>query len=390
MLLTQTPNVTEVDCDSFFIPPEAWNETTESLAEVFPEAEKLKKSYKDCKAITSRWIDIPMSEFEQQNPIAFAIMIHDNLDRFERLLRAIYRTSNVYCVHVDSKSSVEFKRSVKQITSCFNNVFTTRQSIPVYWGERSVLDQEMICIRELWKHKVKWRWFINLTGEEFPLKTNLELVHILSILREFNDVWVDPCTEHGSDPAAAKCRPSTHARFRERWANAPLPPLYAQPFKGQIHVALSRAMIDYVLHNEEAKAIYDWCVTAKVSDEFFFSTLNANAHLRAPGSNAVLMEHPLKKRPSLARLKLWKFTGAEWPYCTFYLRGICLLSPKELTLLTTSWQLFANKFKPYHRPVGYACLEEWYFRKVVEELKTGRVQLDLRLYHKLYYQYLGI
>ena len=40
--------------------------------------------------------------------------------------------------------------------------------------------------------------------------------------------------------------------------------------------------------------------------------------------------------------------------------------------------------------MGYACLEEWYFTKVVQELSEGKVQLDLRLYHKIYYQHLGI
>ncbi|GFN75407.1 beta-1,3-galactosyl-o-glycosyl-glycoprotein beta-1,6-n-acetylglucosaminyltransferase [Plakobranchus ocellatus] len=93
---------------------------------------------------------------------------------------------------------------------------------------------------------------------------------------------------------------------------------------------------------------------------------------------------------SLARLKLWRRGKESWPYCTRYLRSVCLLSPRELPLLTASRQLFANKFKPEHRPVGYACMEEWYFTKVVRELETGRVQIDLRPYHKLYYQYLGL
>ena len=34
----------------------------------------------------------------------------------------------------------------------------------------------------------KWKYYINLTGLEFPLKTNWELVQILSTYKGANDV----------------------------------------------------------------------------------------------------------------------------------------------------------------------------------------------------------
>ena len=48
--------------------------------------------------------------------------------------------------------------------------------------------QEVECMRRLMMHKAKWRYFINLTGQEFPLKTNRELVQILTALRGANDI----------------------------------------------------------------------------------------------------------------------------------------------------------------------------------------------------------
>ena len=112
-------------------------------------------------------------------------------------------------------------------------------------------------------------------------------------------------------------------------------------------------------------------------------------HYFLPQTLTVPLEYPLKKKPSLARLKLWK-RYETWPYCTYYLREICLLSPRELPMLMTSRQLFANKFKPDHRPLGYDCLEEWYFNKIIKELQTGRVQLDLRPYYIINYKHLGL
>ena len=54
------------------------------------------------------------------------------------------------------------------------------------WGSHSVLMAELSCIHELVKSGEKWKYYINLTGEEFPLVTNLELVHLLRSLHGKN------------------------------------------------------------------------------------------------------------------------------------------------------------------------------------------------------------
>ena len=37
--------------------------------------------------------------------IAFCIMMYKDVEQFERLLRAVYRPQNIYCVHVEASSS---------------------------------------------------------------------------------------------------------------------------------------------------------------------------------------------------------------------------------------------------------------------------------------------
>ena len=44
-------------------------------------------------------------------------------------------------------------------------------------------------LQDLWKHK-KWKYFINLTGQEFPLRTNWELVQILKAHNNGNMISV--------------------------------------------------------------------------------------------------------------------------------------------------------------------------------------------------------
>ena len=106
----------------------------------------------------------------------------------ERLLRVIYRPQNSYCIHVDSKSGDTFKKALAAIARCFDNVFLASRSVDVQWGKFSVLEPDLICMEDLWKASATWKYFINLTGQEFPLKTNAELVKILKVFNGANNV----------------------------------------------------------------------------------------------------------------------------------------------------------------------------------------------------------
>ena len=122
---------------------------------------------------------------EDNFPIAFSVLVHDNIEQLDRFLQAIYRPSNYYCIHVDAKSSGVFHKAVESIARCFPNVHKTLQSHVVKWAEIGILHAEIECMKLLWKYK-KWKYLINLTGHEFPLKTNLQLVRILKELKGFN------------------------------------------------------------------------------------------------------------------------------------------------------------------------------------------------------------
>lgn len=128
-----------------------------------------------------------LTKEEEDFPLAFSLIVYKDAEMVERLFRAIYRPQNYYCFHVDAKSPPTFYRSVSAIVQCFPNAFMTSRRINVQWGYFSVLKPELLCMEELWRF-TKWRYFINLTGQEFPLKTNLELVNIFTAYKGANDV----------------------------------------------------------------------------------------------------------------------------------------------------------------------------------------------------------
>ncbi len=49
-----------------------------------------------------------------------------------------------------------------------------------------MVSAELQCMEDLLRLSEEWKYYINLTGEELPLVTNLELVNVLSKLRGTN------------------------------------------------------------------------------------------------------------------------------------------------------------------------------------------------------------
>jgi len=134
------------------------------------------------------YVTSPVNREEAEFRIAFSILMFKDVEQFERLLRAIYRPQNFYCIHVDNKSSSEIHTAVNMIAHCFENVFVLQRSFDVRWGTFSVLEPELACMKRLLRRSKKWKYFINLTGQEFPLKTNWQIVRILKAFNGSNNM----------------------------------------------------------------------------------------------------------------------------------------------------------------------------------------------------------
>ena len=131
------------------------------------------------------YVEHPLTPEEREFPLAFGIVVYKDVEQAERLLRSIYRPHNYYCFHVDKKSENKTKLAFKRIAACFDNVFLVPNPVDVRWATITVLQAELLCMHYLWGAK-KWKYYINLTGQEFPLKTNLEIVKILQAMNGAN------------------------------------------------------------------------------------------------------------------------------------------------------------------------------------------------------------
>lgn len=182
--------VTSVDCSAVFNNDEREIQRAKSMPFERNNFDKYVNMTDNCESfIKSRgYIMHHLTEEENNFSIAYSILMYRDAEQTERLLRSIYRPQNLYCIHVDAKASITVYKALSRVAGCFDNVFMAPKRIDVIWGEMSVLLPEILCMQKLWNRSKTWKYFINLTGQEFPLKTNYELVKILKAYNGANDV----------------------------------------------------------------------------------------------------------------------------------------------------------------------------------------------------------
>uniref|UniRef100_K1RB74 Beta-1,3-galactosyl-O-glycosyl-glycoprotein beta-1,6-N-acetylglucosaminyltransferase 4 n=1 Tax=Magallana gigas TaxID=29159 RepID=K1RB74_MAGGI len=270
-----------------------------------------------------------LTDEERNFPIAYSILVYKSPEQFEILLRSIYRPQNMYCVHVDRKTVEYVFNEFFCIVRCFPNVKMVSKRIEVNWGKISVLLPDITCMKDLLSIP-KWKYFINLTGQEFPLRTNYELVKILQIFNGSND-------GEGTIKRANK----------ERWNITEKPPHTIQPVKGSVHVTLNRKVVEYVINHDVAADFLTWVNKTSIPDETFFASLIHNPQLGIPGSFKV-----------------------------------CVFGVGDLSLLARRPEFFTNKFHTEYQEAALLCMDQLIYNRTRDEYYQ-RLGFDLQYYEKL-------
>ncbi|CAI2737088.1 unnamed protein product [Dicrocoelium dendriticum] len=312
---------------------------------------------------------------EKQFPLAFSISMYTDLDRTVRLMQAIYRSHNCYCIHVDRKSSEWTHTTITQLMQRRYGdtvyVVPRARSIKVEWGWMSTLDVDLLCSHILLDRCPRWKYWINLTGQEFPLRTNWELVRALTIL-------------NGSNLIDGMYRRRNMERF-------PLHLKFNFPFtwyKGGAHIVARREFVRFVHSDERAKlilqALRDFEQSENkgiVADETYFPTLNHNPDsIPAPGAFLGVHESAVFTPP--IRVKVWSDQNMPC-HSGKWVRTICMLGLREVDWLMGRPEFFANKFIPSVEPEGYARLERWISEKIKYEAVVGDLHPSFNTTHYL-------
>ena len=160
---------------------------------------------------------------------------------------------------------------------------------------------------------MEWIYVINLPAQEYPLKTNAEIVKILKILngtcsiesvykvfhKRTNEIYfVNPWSLKVKGTGLLK-RP---------------PPYSVVVGKGSAYGAFSRKFVDFAVNDMKAREILKWTEDTFSPDETYWATLAMNKHLGTPGIKytgkmAAVTKQTLKYGPvALNARKRWQTT----------------------------------------------------------------------------------
>ncbi|XP_051732863.1 beta-1,3-galactosyl-O-glycosyl-glycoprotein beta-1,6-N-acetylglucosaminyltransferase 4-like [Ctenopharyngodon idella] len=311
--------------------------------------------------VTQGYAGIQGTEFEREFPLAYSLVVHQDAALVERLLRAIYMPHNIYCIHYDLKSSADFISAMKGLARCIPNVFIASKLERVQYAGISRLRADLNCMSDLLDSEVKWKYVINLCGQDFPLRTNAELVSDLKELKGRNMV-------ESKRPGGKKERWSVHHMLKNNnseYYDRPVstseekspPPHNIEMFVGSAYFTLSREFVVFVHWSFLARDFLAWSEDTYSPDEHFWATL-----VRVPGvPGEVHRSDPeISELISKTRLVKWSYLEENlYPPCTgVSVRAVCIYGAAELRWLLNYGHWFANKVDPKVDPVLTECLEE--------------------------------
>lgn len=241
--------------------------------------------------VTNRgYFYISPSDEEKEFPIAFNILFHENVEQLERLLRAIYRPQNQYCIHVDGKTSEMVATAVRKLANCFPNVFVASKLEIVVYASYTRLTADINCMKDHVEREYRWKYLINMAASEFPILSNLQIVKILKEFNGANDI-------HEVFKSLDKQRfEKKHFTYIDLLAKSGYmihtntdkepPPRGLTITKGNAYNVFSRKFVEFVLTNDVARELLGWSADTYTPDEHYWATLNnlySNPFLKTPG-----------------------------------------------------------------------------------------------------------
>lgn len=304
----------------------------------------------------------PVSEEEGQFPLAYSLVVHKDAIMVERLIYTIYSSQNVYCLHYDQKSSSTFKHALDNLAKCFPNIFIASKLEVVEYAHISRLQADLNCLSDLVKSSIPWKYVINLCGQDFPLRSNFELMSELKKLNGGNML------ETIKPSSSKKERFKYHYELQKmpyEYMKMPVktsiskgpPPHNIEVFVGSAYFILCRAFAQYVLESSLAQDFLEWSKDTYSPDEHFWATL-----VRVPGTpgGIPMTAQDITDLQSKTRLVKWNYLEHHlYPPCTgTHLRSVCIYGAAELRWLISYGHWFANKVDSKVDPVLIKCLAE--------------------------------
>jgi len=255
--------------------------------------------------------------------LAYFIAAHRLERQFEWLFRAVWNPDDVFVIHLSKSTPNECIREVHRMAEGYPNVHFL-QPMQVTWGGWSLSEVQLEAMRLLCRMPVGWRYFINLSGQDYPVRPQQELRAFLT--RHDGQNFLDV---RSIDTQPFHIRRRLHwycFEHKGRLRRLPIPNLRAMLSKtrwyGGYWAILSRDFCDWLVTTELTENYRRALLHTKSPDEFFLQTM--------------IMRSPFVKTVNYNNRR----------YCRFETRAPSpnTLTKRDLNEIIDSRAFFARKF----------------------------------------------
>ncbi len=103
--------------------------------------------------------------------IAYLILVHKDIEQVYKQIDVLSASNTFFFIHLDKKNKEKFN-------SCYKNkenVTFIKKRYKAYWGGFNIVRAEIALLTEAIDHKLSFDFYVLLSGQCFPIKSNREI-----------------------------------------------------------------------------------------------------------------------------------------------------------------------------------------------------------------------
>jgi len=208
--------------------------------------------------------------------IAYFIMVHHKPEIFKEMFQKIYARDQFYLIHIDRKASLEVTEEIQLYLIKFPNAYIL-ESTNILYGGFSMIQAELNAMEFLLNVSSEWDYFINLSGEDYPLKSQNIIRKFLSINKGRNYIFYYDQKFY---------RPDTLQRIQNHFTELSykISTLISNrvfmkgvtPYIGGKWVIFTRETCSFLANNERVQDFEEFYLNTFLPAESFFQTVLMN------------------------------------------------------------------------------------------------------------------
>uniref|UniRef100_A0A0N5BTU7 C-type lectin domain-containing protein n=1 Tax=Strongyloides papillosus TaxID=174720 RepID=A0A0N5BTU7_STREA len=336
-----------------------------------------------CEGIRSRgyYPSKPLSKLEENYPIAYARNVYNNYYTIELQFLLSYAPQNHYCFAIDKKA-VAFRKQMESLAKCFDNVYITDTSYPMSSSGINQALSSFECMKHLVKKK--WNYLFVLQNDDFPLKSNLEIVQILLARNGTMDIgYTNPNAlikaridlskkwDHKSLNFTNDNNNNSN-NFNNNLLNTSM--IFQ---KGYYPNGLPRESVDYLVNTINITTYLNQINIGRYGeDEMVWQTLFNDGYLQIPQwVHHDCLSNYYEEATYMVRYAIWTPTNCK---SKLFSHGLCVMGVEMLRELKDNPKFFAYKFKADQDMGAVLCYSEYIYNKTYFE-KSSNVNIEYYL-----------